>query len=466
MLKPLYLSKLNIMKNLLLLLIIPFLSFSQFVEDFYSFSEPIIVTANPELGLNRPRIVVDENGFPIVLWTSIDDDKIYLSKYNGSEFGEPILIVPSNFSFYGNQYYGPEIDNNGNLIVIVLHNTVAEINNVYIIYSYDGGVSFSEPIKIAEEETLIEGAGIHVTSNNIPIVTYENLPFSGEADQLVGFGQFIDSPPGILFENFTIADVLTEGTPCECCLGHLTSNDENLVFTYRNNINNIRNMFACTYNNITQGFNEGFSIDSYNQSLSVCPTEGPKSLLIDDYLITTFKSYAYSPARIGAALYDLSNDVILDELVVDWGQGYGVQSFPEIAGNDSVFAVVWKEFRYYNYDVFISLVPSPLNNTGVNFGSSISISSSEPNSQTANDFTSVDIAAYNNEFHIIYLDYTSNMLYYRNYTPNNTSNLIESSKDKSILKKVDILGRSTNNNQGFQLHIYNDGSVDKKYLIK
>tara|TARA_B110000467_G_C18329996_1_gene492243 strand:+ start:1117 stop:2481 length:1365 start_codon:yes stop_codon:yes gene_type:complete len=445
--------------------LIPFLSNGQFVDDFYSFSEPVIVNSNSELGLSRPRIIIDNNGRPIVMWTSIDDKKIYISKYNGFVFSEPVSILPTGFTFYGNPNYGPEIDNNGDVISIVLHNTENELNNVYIIYSLDGGVSFSEPIKIAEEQTLIEGAGVHVNSNNISIVTYENLTFSGDANQMVGFGQLVDSNPGIIFENFIIADILTDGVPCECCLGHLTSNEQNLVFTYRNNINNVRNMFACTYNNLTEGFNQGFSIDSYDQSLSVCPTEGPKSLLLDNYLITAFKSYAYSPARMVATVYDLENNIMVDESVVDWGQGYGVQSLPEIAGNDAIFAVVWKEFRYYNYDVFISLKTFSLDNTEINPSSSMSISSSEPNSQTANDFTSVDIAAHNDEFHMIYLDDNDNILYYRNYAPNDISQIIDCSKNKFIIKTIDILGRETKS-KGFQLEIYNDGSVERRYLLK
>ena len=45
------------------------------------------------------------------------------------------------------------------------------------------------------------------------------------------------------------------------------------------------------------------------------------------------------------------NDLLMSESEVDWDQGFGTQSLPEIAGNESVFAVVWKEFRYYNFDV-------------------------------------------------------------------------------------------------------------------
>jgi len=47
----------------------------------------------------------------------------------------------------------------------------------------------------------------------------------------------------------------------------------------------------------------------------------------------------------------------------------------------------------------------------------------------------------------------------------NTSNLEEENAKESILRTIDILGRETTN-KGFQLHIYDDGSVEKKYLIK
>ena len=42
---------------------------------------------------------------------------------------------------------------------------------------------------------------------------------------------------------------------------------------------------------------------------------------------------------------------------------------------------------------------------------------------------------------------------------------VENTNDKALLKTIDILGRETTN-KGYQLHIYDDGSVEKKYLIK
>ena len=47
----------------------------------------------------------------------------------------------------------------------------------------------------------------------------------------------------------------------------------------------------------------------------------------------------------------------------------------------------------------------------------------------------------------------------------NNSLIQEIPPQKHLIKTIDILGRETTN-KGFQLHIYDDGSVEKKYLIK
>ena len=45
------------------------------------------------------------------------------------------------------------------------------------------------------------------------------------------------------------------------------------------------------------------------------------------------------------------------------------------------------------------------------------------------------------------------------------TNIQEIFDSKNLIKTLDILGRE-NTNKGFQLHIYDDGSVEKKYVIK
>jgi len=45
-----------------------------------------------------------------------------------------------------------------------------------------------------------------------------------------------------------------------------------------------------------------------------------------------------------------------------------------------------------------------------------------------------------------------------------TSTLLDMTKSSHLITTVDMLGRESTNNKGFQVHIYNDGSVDKKYV--
>ena len=47
----------------------------------------------------------------------------------------------------------------------------------------------------------------------------------------------------------------------------------------------------------------------------------------------------------------------------------------------------------------------------------------------------------------------------------NQSSTFEHNKEKIVIKIIDLLGRSNNNNN-FYIKIYNDGSVEKNGLIK
>ena len=48
----------------------------------------------------------------------------------------------------------------------------------------------------------------------------------------------------------------------------------------------------------------------------------------------------------------------------------------------------------------------------------------------------------------------------------NNSFIQKLSTTRVLLKKIDLMGKETINNKGLQLHIYDDGTVEKKYLIR
>ena len=44
--------------------------------------------------------------------------------------------------------------------------------------------------------------------------------------------------------------------------------------------------------------------------------------------------------------------------------------------------------------------------------------------------------------------------------------IIETINNRCIIKTVDAFGRETNNNKGFNIEIYDDGSIEKKYILE
>ena len=95
-------------------------------------------------------------------------------------------------------------------------------------------------------------------------------------------------------------------------------------------------------------------------------------------------------------------------------------------------------------------------NSGCLVGDSIFLESFEPDSY---EFFILSISEENLVFsendNISYLSKT-----------NSTRILETSTIQKRLITILDLMGRETTNKKGFQLHIYDDGSVEKKYLIK
>ena len=163
------------MKHIIRFLLFPIMLFCQ-NNNSYTFSEPIIVNSNPDLGLSRPQIITQNNGDPLIMWTSIDDKKIYVSRYLNGEFSEPILISPPDLTFYGNQNYGPEIDSNDDYIAIVLHNSIDNLNNDII---------FLNPATEFQKRDIFKGGYISVAINKHQTVSGINQGIDEEGRLLI-----------------------------------------------------------------------------------------------------------------------------------------------------------------------------------------------------------------------------------------------------------------------------------------
>lgn len=114
--------------------------------------------------------------------------------------------------------------------------------------------------------------------------------------------------------------------------------------------------------------------------------------------------------------------------------------------------------------MFVSIGSSPSSEFLPNFETSLSISSSPPNSQTANDFTAVDIEEYNGVFHVVYLDYNDNIIFYRNLANENFANSLNLVKEKNTIGTFDMYGRPSFKGK-FEIDIFDDGTAKKKFVL-
>jgi len=121
------------------------------------------------------------------------------------------------------------------------------------------------------------------------------------------------------------------------------------------------------------------------------------------------------------------------------------------------FDAVWElnQINLNNPVSFYNWVFQPSNTMGYNGDVCV-----ELNSPQAVDFCSSD-SSWPQES----INYSTSC-FNANLNCSNVNILETNSLNRALLKTIDILGTETNNKEGFQLHIYDDGSVEKKYVIK
>src|SRR5271156_5410930 len=101
----------------LILLLLSIHSHAQDKKNGVIWYDPITV-ADKTYGNLHPRIILDQNHKPLVLWGDING-KAYLSKFNGKSFSEPIQINTGIQPVFTESWAGPEITGHGDTIYVV-----------------------------------------------------------------------------------------------------------------------------------------------------------------------------------------------------------------------------------------------------------------------------------------------------------------------------------------------------------
>jgi hypothetical protein len=304
-----------------------------------TWSSPIDI-APSVYGNNHPRITLDNAGNPFILWGNMSTKKAWFSKWNGTSFTTPVTLNPTGIPVFAASWAGPDIASFGDTLYVIYKETPEDTNHIYITTSFDGGNNFSLPVQV-------DNIGSDIS--RFPVVSVDSV-----GNPLVGFMHFEpmwmnpqyvvcrSSDFGNTFNTEISASGFSGGQVCDCCPATLISGSGFTTMLYRDNLSNIRNMWAGVSTDGGATFNNGIAIDQTNWPYNSCPSSGPDGVIIGDSLYAVFMSGATGNFLVYHSTSSLTNLTSGNSIAMTGPiPGLNSQNFPRIASSDNAVAIAW-----------------------------------------------------------------------------------------------------------------------------
>lgn len=307
-----------------------------------SWDTPVSVAESSFSNLH-PRIVLDRLGNPLVLWGNSTEAAAYFSRWDGAEFTDPVRVTPIDMEIFTASWAGPDIAAHGDTIYVVYKENPEDMAPAYCIHSYDGGMTFSDPVVVDGMigDNISRFPSVTVNEEGQPIVAFMKLDSDfGNARYVVAKSDDF----GNSFNMDVLASDFSGGDVCDCCPVSVTSETNYVATLYRDNLDNLRNSWAGISTNGGDMFMDGMQIDHTDWMINACPSTGPDGVIIGDSLYSVYMSGASGDSRnyfSSASLltYEANFDIRLTEEFPD----LTTQNYPRISNFGNAVAITWKQ---------------------------------------------------------------------------------------------------------------------------
>jgi len=369
------------------------------------------ISSGSQSGYDRPRVVTTANNFPLIMWTKTSTPKsIRVSRWNGTSFSIPYDIVSPVLEVTG--FIGPEIASKGDTVYVIFLSALSPNNYIYLISSFDGGLTFSDTVRVSDNSNTYKFSmpNVIINTDGNPIVSYMTCTNSWtDWEQMVK----VSSDFGNTFSSAFNVSALAPGEPCDCCKSSLVANGNDVFLLFRNNDMDVRNSYVAKSSDGGLTFTTANDVDDANWVIGSCPSTSAQGMLSGDSIIIVRRSGANGQDKLLLSAVNSTNLQYAYNHNID-PISFGVQNFPEIAGNGDTIGVVWQDNRNSYMDCYFSY-----STTGANI-----ISGSVYMSDTNNvgSQTDPDICFTNGIFHFVYENVGTHEILYRSATfVNNTA---------------------------------------------
>lgn len=302
--------------------------------------------ANSSHSNMHPRITLDAARNPLVIWGRMSEEAVLFSRWNGTAFTAPVALNMGGMTVATASWMGPDIASKGDTVYVVWRQTPESMDtskHIFIVRSFDGGISFSAPVRvdnIGDSVSRFPTVSVDATGNPVVAFMKFNMAF--------GASRWVVAKSTDYGNSFSI-DTKASGWDgstdvCDCCPGALVLSGNTSAMLYRNNNNNIRDIWTGISTSSSTSFSSGFNVDNHNWNLNSCPSSGPDGVIIGDTLYSVFmnganvnyRTYLSKSSLSGGAVNSVSN---LTGAIT----GLTQQNYPRIATDGNAMAIVWKQ---------------------------------------------------------------------------------------------------------------------------
>jgi hypothetical protein len=382
---------------------------SLFSQASVTWSAPMDIAQNT-YDNQHPRIAVDGDGNPLVIWGRSSDESVFIARWNGNSFTMPMKVNPSGYTIATQSWMGPDIAAQGDTVFVVVKRSpeASDTNHVFILRSLDGGMTFGNPVQVdAIADSISRFPTLDVDGQGNPLVAFMKFdPSFGDARWVVA--KSIDG--GAAFNPDYLASGWSGGTVCDCCPGSIVADGNNVCVSYRDNLNNVRDTWTGISTNGGNSFTQGMPIDQGNWMLMNCPSSGPDAVILEDTLHSVFMSQESGSALVYWSKASLSAATgAIGSPIIGMQNGVTSQNFPRIASDGPAVAIVWRQNFNMNAQIPILFTNNiqdgfPATYDSVVVGSGMSA------------VVNVDVAVADGQIHVVWQDDATGKAKYRKGT--------------------------------------------------
>lgn len=431
-------------------LLFAFIPFFVSAQVNLTWSDQVIVNEDTDLGFTRPKIVLVNGNTPVVMWSRLGNWDVHVSRLEGNSFSNPLKITPEGMRVFSQNWAGPDMASNGNRIIVTYKSQPESLGFVYTVSSFDGGLSFLDTVRVSDV-SLSRFPSVSIDPNGNPHVAYMRFE-PGFLDPHYAVVNSTDG--GKTFGSEVNATASASGEVCDCCPANIFSTHDNIYLLFRNNDNNIRDVWISVSNNDGSSFNINNDVDTSDWIINACPASGPVGIQDKDSVLFVWMSGETDASRIHLGTTDKNNYGTGVNTPISKGLSKNTnQNFPKIAGEWGNVGVVWQQSEAGKFYIMFRASQSGAN--GLMFAKTDTVNVGGAPSNPS-------LVYKNGTFHITWQDNNRKKVYYKSATMNNVTDL----SDKSIRSKISLFPNPTTNKLTLKFsESYKSGTVSIRNSI-